>query len=1173
MATPQPPQGPGRQRINRGLAGAAGVAGAAPQFIMGRAAGMSVAGAAMSTAGGIVTTKVLGPAAALSAIMLGVLKTTIALVKQTEIYSRGIERAASVEKIESGFTAIYRSAQRAKQEVKSLLNFAATTPFRYDSILEAAKTLTMLTRGGYSGAAAMKRVGDVAAASSTDIREASFWIGKLYNFMQQGRSVQGLLFRMQDLGIVSGQLANELERLEAQGGSFLQKWSAVESEFRKSEGAMKEESRSLDGLRTRLERTIQTMEKGFGDNFLEQEKNATYATIKLYEQFSPVLQTIGRDVADVTGVVRGFTTELKGSWVEAARLGDVAKGVWTVFKGLAAGIAAIAVGRTFATLGSGLARVATGRTTMQAVGRASRASAAAGAGSQRREAASGMLKEAIADFATFQIFAGAEKLAGSIKEGGKAYAERIKDTAARTRAGQATAARTGGLASRLLPVSAVGEKAAIAWVVFRDAISKVGTALTRVFGWVSRMVLGIGFLNGALMAVGAASLHFYNLSKRMEQAAKANNDLSISLTATSRALQEQVKSVKTLADYHDALAVATKNLSDAQDRLANYKKEGLPAADLERRAILEGGVRQAKSDLNIAKRRGGQGFLRTTEQAQADAQRRREREASAFSNDTEFAEGATKSALMRRRASELGLEATKGEELISAERRDRWAPQAAELASQRTQAQNDVARAEALKDQFKESPTATRDMVRGQLETEPLTEADRAELASMTAKFEEHAKYNIGPAFDAEGQKKFERLQARASGLKPKPGQEFTQAEIDARIQQSIAQGDAGKAQIKAIDEQIAAGERTSDDPLVRARRDMEDLAAAGSKAEDPRERGFYFGQADAKQQEIAEMQLDKESAVGNRAASEQLTNQAAKNDLDTGNFSRDIAAQKEIRKIRDEGLAADVRAGEIRQKQLDAELAATREFAKQANGGVDDPNDPRVLAAQNAAGENEKQTDVARTALAISRQQHETEMQIAKLRGQGLAHDIKANEIRMKGAKAELDALLAAGKSEDDEGVMRSRESIAGLENERRGMDRSRLEAAMQFNDSRRAAELTIAGDTKGAQAERDQSAIRDRATNYAETFGMSAEDAEKQARSDYFKEEAAAAMDQGPRITADSLQAIGGGGNATGFDPMTAIAERNAKAAEMSLGTLVEIKALLGGQQPTPMQKAGYQ
>ena len=116
----------------------------------------------------------------------------------------------------------------------------------------AINTLQVLTKGALGGSAALKQIGDVAAATNQSIEDTAFWVGKLFNFLQNDRPVANLLFRLTDVGIVSAELANELERLEAQGAGFGQKWAAVTKELERAKGGMDEEAKSLGGLRQQL---------------------------------------------------------------------------------------------------------------------------------------------------------------------------------------------------------------------------------------------------------------------------------------------------------------------------------------------------------------------------------------------------------------------------------------------------------------------------------------------------------------------------------------------------------------------------------------------------------------------------------------------------------------------------------------------------------------------------------------------------------------------------------------------------------------------------------------------------------------------------------------------------------------------------------------------------------
>lgn len=1138
-----PSPGPGRQNINQQLvAAASGV----PSFLAMRAAGASRFGAVLGTAGGFITQSTLGPAAALAAIMTGILRTTVAIVRNMDLYNRGVQRAAGVERIESAFTTLLRSASRARQEVKALLDFANRTPFQYASILEAGRTLLVLTKGAYSGAAALKQVGDVAAATNTPVEETAFWLGKLFNFLQQGRSVAGLLFRLQDLGIVSGELANNLETLEAQGASFGQKWQAVQNELARANGAMQDENRSLAGLQARLDRTGEALEKAFGQDFLAQEKNSTYATIRLYETFLPLVRQIGFETSKVTGVFRGWTATLKGSLIEQLGVGKAAQSLYETLTLIAGGTLAAGLTRAFGAIGGTLTRAFSRGGAIRSVGRAQRAFAGgtlggeaaslAQAGRSELAASRGHLSKALSDVLNFAILDAAISLGHAGASGARGYAGTVRARAtAIAEESAARSASTGRLGRFLGRGTQIGVGAATSFVIARDALSSLYAIALRVAALFGRGLIAIGPIGAVAAVVGSLTVYFTRLLGQMNAANEANNRLARSISDASRAMNDQIRNVKTLADFHGALATAVDNLSKAQEQITNFKPSGIAAADRDTRQQLEAQLKLRQRELDLVRNRGRGPFLRPAEQERDEAANRRELDEAKFQAELEHSDEAGRARLLAGRAAKLQSEASQGRFLRTAEENDPAAQQIRDIEARRTLLQNEQAQAEKLQQDLQENPSGTREQIAGQLGTTPLNDAERARLAALKERrtaltraqplsISEQQVFNdlnqrqitaqkspLAPQLRPEQVRQLEELRSRL-GAQTTPAQQAelgrvdaeistlehraegsgraSAAQVEAEIQRRQSRAQAIPDELKKLDEERAQAERRSQAPTTRLTREAQDaFEKAQALPVGSAEQNRALEEAKRLQSAAADAQVLKERAP--QLESQAVATQAQARDLQfrARITSEELAAQKEILALRGEGLAYEIKTHELTLDSLRRRAEATaKEFGA---------NDTRTLEARNAVTEEER-------------------------RGETL---------------------------------QRQRESF-----------RADLQTQRNINTAR------ASGDRRGARALEDQAAIRDQALQLVQTLGLSPEEAAKQASSDFFLKKRADLVDQAPRISADSLQAVGGGGGSFGPDIAKVLAERQLAQQQRQTQTLEQIRDLLAGGQGGPIDNAGY-
>lgn len=109
--------------------------------------------------------KLLGPTAAFAGILTGTLIVLRKVVRESLLLEKGMLKISRLQQIEGKFETLLKSAALAKQRIKELYDFAKNSPFKFEDVAEANRQLEALTYGAFSGAAAMKMVGDAAAAT------------------------------------------------------------------------------------------------------------------------------------------------------------------------------------------------------------------------------------------------------------------------------------------------------------------------------------------------------------------------------------------------------------------------------------------------------------------------------------------------------------------------------------------------------------------------------------------------------------------------------------------------------------------------------------------------------------------------------------------------------------------------------------------------------------------------------------------------------------------------------------------------------------------------------------------------------------------------------------------------------------------------------------------------
>lgn len=254
-------------------------------------------GASTSAGGLSASMSLLSGAAGGLAAVIGT-KLLSALSKLPDAF---IGASAEVETLSVQFETLLGSAELAQNRIEGLVDFAAHTPFQLPEISKASRVLQTLTQGVLASSDGLRLVGDAAAASGADFENLAMHVGRAYDGLNANRPVGESMMRLQELGIVSGDTRNEIEKLQ-KAGKGKEAWEALKEQLKKSQGAMEKLSKTAKGLSSTIR-----------DQLAQSMRDIT--SEGLFEDFKDGLRLI-KDTFDMildSGVLKEFGTALHGS--------------------------------------------------------------------------------------------------------------------------------------------------------------------------------------------------------------------------------------------------------------------------------------------------------------------------------------------------------------------------------------------------------------------------------------------------------------------------------------------------------------------------------------------------------------------------------------------------------------------------------------------------------------------------------------------------------------------------------------------------------------------------------------------------------------------------------------------------------------------------------------------
>lgn len=211
---------------------------------------------------------------------------------------KSIGSAANIEGLETSFAPLLGGADKAEERIKALAQFAASTPFELPEVAKASRVLEVLTKGALSTGEGLTLVGDVAATTQQPFEELALWIGRLYDGLQSGRPVGEALARLQELGVVSGDVRSRIEAMQEAGAAGGDVWNVAAGAMGKFSGAMQAQSETWNGKMSTFKDNVSMAMAEFGKPLISTLGPHLDSISKMAEKLGRGAAEFGQKVAE-----------------------------------------------------------------------------------------------------------------------------------------------------------------------------------------------------------------------------------------------------------------------------------------------------------------------------------------------------------------------------------------------------------------------------------------------------------------------------------------------------------------------------------------------------------------------------------------------------------------------------------------------------------------------------------------------------------------------------------------------------------------------------------------------------------------------------------------------------------------------------------------------------------
>jgi hypothetical protein len=262
---------------------------------------------------GAMASSITGTFGAVGLAISGV-KQSIEVVGQT--IKAALGPSAEMERLQVQFAVMLGGMGEAKTRMEELTKFADSTPFELPEVVKASKVLETLTKGALSTGEGLRMVGDVAAATGQPFDELAMWFGRLYDGLQSGRPVGEALARLQELGVVSGDVRGKIEQLQKAGKKGAEVWDVAKQAFGQYAGMMDAQSKTFEGMSSTMNDSLSGVVREFGNQILPDASGAVGEFTETLNDLKPAAAALGWVVDSVVKVFRvaflGFRAFFQG---------------------------------------------------------------------------------------------------------------------------------------------------------------------------------------------------------------------------------------------------------------------------------------------------------------------------------------------------------------------------------------------------------------------------------------------------------------------------------------------------------------------------------------------------------------------------------------------------------------------------------------------------------------------------------------------------------------------------------------------------------------------------------------------------------------------------------------------------------------------------------------------
>ncbi len=206
--------------------------------------------------------------------------------------------------------------KEARERFAQLKEFAATTPFQLDELVETNRLLQTFGGETLGSVDALRVIGDTAAGTGESMKNVGYWVGRFYAALKSGAPIIDTVNSLQRMGVLTPETVKQLRSMTDSTRDAKLALSLLNEDLGRFGGGMSDLSQTGAGLMSTALDNMKFALAEFGKGLMDVSKGGLHELIRTIQQLRDggTFERWGMRVGEIVQAVKMSLKALAEAW-------------------------------------------------------------------------------------------------------------------------------------------------------------------------------------------------------------------------------------------------------------------------------------------------------------------------------------------------------------------------------------------------------------------------------------------------------------------------------------------------------------------------------------------------------------------------------------------------------------------------------------------------------------------------------------------------------------------------------------------------------------------------------------------------------------------------------------------------------------------------------------------